>query len=71
VKSRLWKDKFEEQDAEDEETFGRIPFQIWNVSKFSSCADAAIVGLMPPPLLELQVTYWRIILLLLSDITVT
>lgn len=58
VKSRLWKDKFEEQDAEDEETFGRIPFQIWNVNKFSSCADAAIVGLMPPPLLELQVTYW-------------
>jgi len=54
VKSRLWKDKFEEQDAEDEETFGRIPFQIWNVNKFSSCADAAIVGLMPPPLLELQ-----------------
>lgn len=54
VKSRLWKDKFEEQDVEDEETFGRIPFQIWNVNKFSSCADAAIVGLMPPPLLELQ-----------------
>jgi hypothetical protein len=26
---------------------------------------------MPPPLLELQVTYWRIILLLLLDITVT
>ncbi|XP_066397253.1 uncharacterized protein [Miscanthus floridulus] len=54
VKSRLWKDKFEEQDAEDEETFGLIPFQIWNVSKFSSCAQAAIVGLMPPPLLEFQ-----------------
>jgi len=36
VKSRLWKDKFEELDAEDEETFGRIPFQIWNVSKFAA-----------------------------------
>ncbi|PUZ70322.1 hypothetical protein GQ55_2G219400 [Panicum hallii var. hallii] len=54
VKSRLWKDKFEEEDTEDEGSFGRIPFQIWNVSKFGSCADAAIVGLMPPPLLELQ-----------------
>ncbi|CAN6204142.1 unnamed protein product [Urochloa humidicola] len=54
VKSRLWKDKFEEEDAGDEGSFGRIPFQIWNVSKFGSCADAAIVGLMPPPLLELQ-----------------
>ncbi|CAL5080844.1 unnamed protein product [Urochloa decumbens] len=54
VNSRLWKDKFEEEDAADEGSFGRIPFQIWNVSKFGSCADAAIVGLMPPPLLELQ-----------------
>ncbi|CAN6217284.1 unnamed protein product [Urochloa humidicola] len=54
VKSRLWKDKFEEEDAGGEDSFGRIPFQIWNVSKFGSCADAAIVGLMPPPLLELQ-----------------
>ncbi|CAN6181926.1 unnamed protein product [Urochloa humidicola] len=54
VKSRLWKDKFEEEDAGDDGSFGRIPFQIWNVSKFGSCADAAIVGLMPPPLLELQ-----------------
>ncbi|KAG2642725.1 rab3 GTPase-activating protein non-catalytic subunit-like [Panicum virgatum] len=54
VKSRLWKDKFEEEDTEHEGSFGKIPFQIWNVSKFGSCADAAIVGLMPPPLLELQ-----------------
>lgn len=54
VKSRLWKDKFEHEDSEDETDFERIPFQIWNVSKLGSCADAAIVGLMPPPLLELQ-----------------
>ncbi|KAK3133083.1 hypothetical protein QOZ80_6AG0531920 [Eleusine coracana subsp. coracana] len=54
VKSRLWKDKFEEDDADDEGSFGKIPFQIWNISKFGLCADAAIVGLMPPPLLELQ-----------------
>jgi hypothetical protein len=71
VKSRLCKDKFEEEDAGDEGSFGRIPFQIWNVSKFGSCADAAIVGLMPPPLLELQVTCLCIILLLLLDITLT
>ncbi|XP_052168127.1 uncharacterized protein LOC127784791 [Oryza glaberrima] len=54
VKSHLWKDKSEQEDAEEDSSFGRIPFQIWNVSKLSSCADAAIVGLMPPPLLELQ-----------------
>uniref|UniRef100_A0A0D9XCF0 Rab3-GAP regulatory subunit N-terminal domain-containing protein n=1 Tax=Leersia perrieri TaxID=77586 RepID=A0A0D9XCF0_9ORYZ len=54
VKLHLWKDKPEQDDAEDDSSFARIPFQIWNVSKFSSCADAAIVGLMPPPLLELQ-----------------
>lgn len=54
VKSRMWKDKFEHEDADDESSFGRIPIRIWNVSKFGSCADAAIVGLMPPPLLELQ-----------------
>jgi hypothetical protein len=36
VKSTLWKYKFEEQDAGDEETFWRIPFQIWNVSKFAT-----------------------------------
>ncbi|KAL6846373.1 hypothetical protein ACP4OV_023821 [Aristida adscensionis] len=57
VKSRLWKDKFEEEDAGDDGSFARIPFQIWNVSKFGSCADAAIVGLMPPPLLELHCFY--------------
>ncbi|XP_048529914.1 rab3 GTPase-activating protein non-catalytic subunit [Triticum urartu] len=54
VKSRMWKDKFEQEDGEDTSSFEKIPLQIWNVSKFSSCVDAAIVGLMPPPLLELQ-----------------
>lgn len=56
VKSRMWKDKFEQEDDEDMSSFEKIPLQIWNVSKFGSCVDAAIVGLMPPPLLELQVT---------------
>jgi hypothetical protein len=73
VKSRIWKDKFEADDADDEGSFGKIPFQIWNISKFSSCVDAAIAGLMPPPLLELQVTelFLLIIIPLLLDVLVT
>lgn len=38
----------------DEESFTQIPFQIWSVNKYGQCTDAAIAGLMPPPLLELQ-----------------
>ncbi|XP_072971476.1 uncharacterized protein [Typha angustifolia] len=52
--SRLWDDRFRKEEAEDESSFRRIPFQLWNINKFGSCADAAVVGLMPPPLLELQ-----------------
>ncbi|ONK69028.1 uncharacterized protein A4U43_C05F18530 [Asparagus officinalis] len=51
ARSRIWEDL---KDPEDESSFGRIPFQLWNVGKFGSSVDAAIVGLMPPPLLELQ-----------------
>lgn len=32
----------------------RLPYQLWNISKYGPCADAAITGLMPPPLMELQ-----------------
>ena len=52
TRSRIWQDL---KDPEDDSSFGRIPFQLWNVSKFGSCADAAIVGLMLPPLLDFQV----------------
>ncbi|KAJ4768963.1 Retroelement pol polyprotein-like [Rhynchospora pubera] len=55
--STTWKTSFQEQnDGQDEEdnSFSNLPFLLWNDSKFGSCADAAIVGLMPPPLLELQ-----------------
>ncbi|XP_078431767.1 rab3 GTPase-activating protein non-catalytic subunit [Wolffia australiana] len=31
----------------------KIPYQLWNITKFGICADAAITGMMPPPLLEL------------------
>ncbi|RAL38109.1 hypothetical protein DM860_000803 [Cuscuta australis] len=34
--------------------FGRLPYQLWNVNKYGSCVDAAITGVMPPPLMELQ-----------------
>lgn len=33
----------------------KLPYQVWNVSKYGACADAAITGVMPPPLMELQV----------------
>lgn len=46
----------ERTDSEDSgSSFGRLPYQLWNVSKYGSCADAAITGIMPPPLMELQV----------------
>lgn len=52
--SRIWENRFQNKNAEDGNSYGRIPFQLWNVNKFGSCADAAITGLMPPPLLDLQ-----------------
>lgn len=39
---------------DSENSFGRLPYQLWNVNKYGSCADAAITGIMPPPLMELQ-----------------
>ncbi|GAB2215864.1 hypothetical protein Droror1_Dr00020269 [Drosera rotundifolia] len=32
----------------------RLPYQLWNVSKYGSSVDAAITGVMPPPLLEFE-----------------
>ncbi|KAL7000578.1 hypothetical protein U1Q18_001729 [Sarracenia purpurea var. burkii] len=50
--SGIWNQK---RDLDDSEiSSGRIPYQLWNVSKYGSCADAAITGIMPPPLMELQ-----------------
>ncbi|KAH0468329.1 hypothetical protein IEQ34_003362 [Dendrobium chrysotoxum] len=51
--SRMWNNRLASED-DDDSPYGRIPFQLWNVSKYGSCVDAAIVGIMPPPLLELQ-----------------
>ncbi|KAI3845647.1 hypothetical protein MKW92_025099 [Papaver armeniacum] len=51
--SQMW-----EQTTQNREdlgnSYGRIAHQLWNVSKYGSCADASITGLMPPPLMEVQ-----------------
>jgi len=36
-------------------SFERLPYQLWSVNKYGACADAAITGIMPPPILELEV----------------
>ncbi|GFP78669.1 rab3 GTPase-activating protein non-catalytic subunit [Phtheirospermum japonicum] len=52
--------QFWDQDSDDSfpEDYGTpistLPYQIWNVSKYGLCADAAITGVMPPPLMEIQ-----------------
>lgn len=54
--SQFWEEESMRQDSENSGTsFGRLPYQLWNVSKYGSCADAAITGIMPPPLVEVQV----------------
>jgi len=38
----------------------RLPFLMWNVNRTAGavvCADGALTGVMPPPLLEQQVIY--------------
>ncbi|KAL3508767.1 hypothetical protein ACH5RR_028168 [Cinchona calisaya] len=53
--SNFWDQTSNRRDPEESGTsFGRLPYQLWNVSKYGSCADAAITGIMPPPLMELQ-----------------
>lgn len=53
--SNFWDKKPKQRDSEDlENSYERLPHQLWNVGKYGSCADAAITGLMPPPLMELQ-----------------
>ncbi|KAE8680109.1 peptide-N4-(N-acetyl-beta-glucosaminyl)asparagine amidase A-like [Hibiscus syriacus] len=63
---RFWDEK-SKKDLEDEEnSYGRLPYQLWNVSKYGSCVDAAMTGIMPPPLMELQ-----LLLLLGSQVNIT
>lgn len=57
--ARFWDPKSDRQDMEDSEnSFEKLAYQVWNVSKYGACADAAITGVMPPPLMELQVKRW-------------
>lgn len=54
-KSRFWDKRPRRQDSDDfGNPYGRLSYQLWNVSKSGTCADAAISGIMPPPLMELQ-----------------
>lgn len=62
--SRMWDSRLANEDIDDS-PYGRIPFQLWSVTKYGSCVDAAIVGMMPPPLLELQVNLHLNIVLVL------
>ncbi|CAM8889522.1 unnamed protein product [Rhodiola kirilowii] len=34
--------------------FDGSDIQLWNINKYGTCADAAITGVMPPPLMEVQ-----------------
>ncbi|KAI7992601.1 Acyl-lipid omega-3 desaturase (cytochrome b5), endoplasmic reticulum [Camellia lanceoleosa] len=48
--SQFWDQK---RDADDSgSSHGRLPNQPWNVNKYGSCANAAITGIMHPPLLD-------------------
>ncbi|KAG4968275.1 hypothetical protein AAZX31_12G145500 [Glycine max] len=53
--SRFWDQNPKSHDSED---FGntdvKIPYQLWNIGKYGTCAEAAITGIMPPPLMEQQ-----------------
>ncbi|KAK7405331.1 hypothetical protein VNO78_06562 [Psophocarpus tetragonolobus] len=53
--SRFWDKNPKSQDLED---FGntdvKLPYQLWNIGKYGTCTDAAITGIMPPPLMEQQ-----------------
>lgn len=55
--SNFWDQNPRQRDLEDlGNSSERLPYQLWNVNKYGSCADAAITGVMPPPLMESQVT---------------
>ncbi|XP_022982109.1 uncharacterized protein LOC111481046 isoform X3 [Cucurbita maxima] len=61
--ARIWDPKSSSRDMEDSgNSFETLAYQVWNVSKYSACADAAITGVMPPPLMELQSLSGRMLL---------
>lgn len=54
TQNRFWDQSADRDLEESENSYPRLPYQLWNVSKYGSCVDAAVTGVMPPPLLELQ-----------------
>ncbi|XP_076960109.1 uncharacterized protein LOC143636388 [Bidens hawaiensis] len=55
TQNRFWNQSSTDKGSEEYETSSSlIPYQCWNVNKYGSCVDAAVTGIMPPPLLELQ-----------------
>ncbi|PNY04604.1 RAB3 GTPase-activating protein non-catalytic subunit-like protein [Trifolium pratense] len=57
---QIWNQKQKGQDSEDfENSQVKLPFQLWNIGKYGTCADAAVTGIMPPPLMEQQVQYFK------------
>ncbi|KAA8524003.1 hypothetical protein F0562_010566 [Nyssa sinensis] len=58
--AQFWDQRPKNRDPEDTgNSFGRLPYQLWNVSKYGSCADVAITGIMPPPLMEIHASSQR------------
>ncbi|KAL4580430.1 hypothetical protein LXL04_016622 [Taraxacum kok-saghyz] len=54
TQNQFWNPNKDPEEVSDH-SFDRIPYQLWNVNGYGSCTDAAITGVMPPPLLDLQV----------------
>ncbi|GAB2278032.1 hypothetical protein Dimus_012731 [Dionaea muscipula] len=53
TRTKLMDPKEKRKGSDDFETaYERLPYQLWNVNKYGTNADAAITGLMPPPLME-------------------
>lgn len=54
--SHFWDQDFDHTIADDSgNPVDSLPYQLWNVSKYGLCVDAAITGVMPPPLMEISV----------------
>ncbi|XP_051145692.1 uncharacterized protein LOC127261394 [Andrographis paniculata] len=57
TQSQSWKtDSYDTISDDPGNSVASLPYQLWNVSKYGLCADAAITGVMPPPLMEIQST---------------
>ncbi|KAF8022948.1 hypothetical protein BT93_F0460 [Corymbia citriodora subsp. variegata] len=61
--SKFWDEMERRKSGFSGSTFEQLPYQLWNVNKYGACADAAVTGIMPPPLMEVQSSqrYYRAI----------